>query len=89
MNLDIPNLEGNIDVESVDNWVQQLEYYYVVNQLSEVEMINIASLKMSTFVHWWWENLSTKMEKEGDPIERWVKFVEYVQNEFYPPKYLE
>ena len=63
MNLDIPNLEGNIDAESVDNWVQQLESYYMVNQLYKVEDITIASLKMSTFVQCWWENLSTKMEK--------------------------
>ena len=51
MNLDIPDLEGKIDVESVDNWVQQLESYYSVNQLSEAENITIASLKMSTYVH--------------------------------------
>ena len=29
------------------------------------------------------------MEKEGNPIDTWVKFAEYVQKEFYPPKYLE
>ena len=63
MNMDIPNLEDDIDAESVDNWVQQLEYYYTVNQLFEVENITIVSLKMSTFVHCWWENLSIKMEK--------------------------
>ena len=34
-------------------------------------------------------NLSIKMEKEDDPIETWVKFVEYVWKEFYLPKYLE
>ena len=75
MNMDILNLEGKIDVEFVDNWVQQLESYYIVNQLFEVENISIASLKMSTFVHCWWENLSRKMEKEEDPTETWVKFV--------------
>ena len=48
MNLDIPNLDGKIDAESVENWVQQLESYYTVNQLSEVEKITIASLNMST-----------------------------------------
>ena len=37
MNLDIPNLEGNIDMEFVDNWVQQLESYYGMNQLSEAK----------------------------------------------------
>ena len=63
MILDIPNIEVNIDVESVDNWVQQLESYYFVNQLSEAENITIASLKMSASGHCWWENLSTNMEK--------------------------
>ena len=51
MNLDISNLEGNIDTKSIDNWVQQLESYYYVNQLSEEEKITIASLKLSTSVH--------------------------------------
>ena len=60
-----------------------------MNQLFEAENIIIAALKMSTSVHCWWENLSTKMEKEGDPIDTWVKFVEYVRKEFYPPKYIE
>ena len=78
MNLDILNLEGNMNAEFIDNWVQQLESYYYVNQLSEAEKITIASLKMSTSIHCWWENLSTKMEKEEDPIDTWEKFVEYV-----------
>ena len=89
MNLDIPSLEGKIDAESVNNWVQQLKSYCEVNQLSEAEKITIVSLKMSTFVHCWWKNLSRKMEKEDDPINTWVKFVEYVQKDFYPPKYLK
>ena len=78
MDIDISNLKGNIDMESVDNWVQQLESYFVVNQLSEVENITIVSLKMSTSIHCWWENLSTKMEKEEYPIDTWVKFIEYI-----------
>ena len=84
MNLDIPNLEGNINVESVDNWVQQLESYYSVNQLSEAKNITIAYLNMSSSVHCWWENLSKKMEKEGDPIDTWVKFIKYVRSSIHP-----
>ena len=52
MNLDILNLEGKIDAESVENWVQQLESYYSVNQLPEAKNFTIASLKMLTFVHY-------------------------------------
>ena len=29
------------------------------------------------------------MDKEEDPIDTWVKFVEYVRKKFYLPKYLE
>ena len=89
MNLDILNLEGKIEAESIKNWVQQLESYYCMNQLSEVEKITIPSLKISTSVHYWWDNLLTKMEKEGDPIDTWVNFFEYTGKDFYPPKYLE
>ena len=89
MNLDILNLEGKIDAESINNWVQQLESYYVVNQLTKAEKITISFLKMSTSVHYWWENLSTKMEKQEDPIDTWVKFVKYVLKDLYPSKYLE
>ena len=89
MNLDISNLEGKIDAESVDNWVQQLESYYSMNQLLEAWNITIGSLNMSTYLYCWWENLSTKMEKDRDPIETWEKFVEYVRKEFFQPKYIE
>ena len=78
MLLDIHNLQENIDVEPIDNWVQQMESYYSVNQLSEAEMIAIASLKMLTFVHCWWDNLSKNMETYGDPIDTWDKFVDNV-----------
>ena len=89
MNLDIPNIEGKIDAESIDNWVKQLESYYSMNHLLEAVNITIISLKMSTSVHCWWENLSTNMERERYPIDTWDKFFEYIQKEFYPPKYIE
>ena len=60
-----------------------------MNQLSKEENITIAFLNMSTYVRFSWEKLSTKMEKEEDSIETWVKFVEYVWKGFYLPKYLE
>ena len=75
MNMDILNLEGKIDTEFFDNWVQQLESYYSMNQLSEAGKSTIASLKMLTSIHCWWENLLKNMEKEGDPIDTWVKLL--------------
>ena len=57
--------------------------------MSEAEKITIASLKMSTFVHCWWENLLKKMEWEDDPIDTWDKFFENIQKDFYPTNYIE
>ena len=89
MNLDILNLEWNIGVESINNWVQKMKSYYSPNQLSKDENITITFLKMSTFMQCWWENLLTKIKKDRDPIDTWEKFVEYVRKEFYTPKYIE
>ena len=58
INLDIPNLEGNIDAEFTDNWVQQLESYYSMNQLSEAEKdhhcilkdVNLRTLMVGKFI---------------------------------------
>ena len=67
MNMDIPNLEGNIDNESVNDWVQQLVFDYVADQHSEVEKLTISFLNISTSVHYWWDNLLTKTEKKKTP----------------------
>ena len=29
------------------------------------------------------------MEKDGDPIEKWDNFFEYIQKDFFLPKYIE
>ena len=63
INLDLPNLEGKIYVDSVDDWIQQLECHFFVNQLSKAEKVTIASLKMLTSMHCQWENLLNKREK--------------------------
>ena len=46
-------------------------------------------MKMSTFVHCWWENLLTKSEEDVNLVDTWEKFVECVLKDFYPPKYME
>ena len=69
MNLAIPNLEGKIDAEFMDNQIQQLKSYFFVNQLFEVEKVTIASLKMLISIHYWWENILTNEEEEGHPID--------------------
>ena len=62
MNLDILNIECKIDVESFDNWVQQLESYYSENRFSKAEKMTIASSNTSNFMHCWWDNLSIDLE---------------------------
>ena len=90
MKLDIPNLEGNIDEQYGDSWIQQLESYFSANQLYEAEKVTLRYLQMSTSVqYYWWENLSTKSQVDSNSIDTWEIFFEHVKKEFYPCRYIK
>ena len=37
VNFDIPNFQGKIDVDAVDDWLSKLERYFCVNNFSDIE----------------------------------------------------
>jgi hypothetical protein len=63
---DILVFEGQIDVETLDKWLNLLEGYFSVHNFSDRENITFSLLKDLPHVkHWWetyWEKIST-----GDP----------------------
>ena len=54
VNFDIPLFEGQIDADAVDNWLNVLEGYCSVQNLSERENITFALLKEVLHVQNWW-----------------------------------
>ena len=45
VNFDIPNFEGKVNTEAVDNWLAKLERYFSVNNFSDAEKNYIFSPK--------------------------------------------
>lgn len=52
---DIPILEGQIDVDVVDKWLNLLEGYFPVRDFSSREKITFSLLKSTPHVKDWWE----------------------------------
>jgi hypothetical protein len=61
---DIPVVEGQIDADTLEKWLNLLEGYFFVHNFFDKENITFALLKALPHVkHWWenyWEKISTK-----------------------------
>ena len=55
VNFDIPVFEGQIDVETLDKWLNLLEGYFFVHNFFDKENITLALLKALPHVKHWWE----------------------------------
>ena len=55
VNFDIPLFEGNIDIDSLDNWLNVLEGYFSGHNFYDREKITFALLKAVPNVKKWWE----------------------------------
>ena len=90
VNFDIPNFEGKVDAEAVDNWLSKLERYFSVNKFSDAEKITFSLLKAETHVKLAWETkLANKQwefsdETYVDKKPTWGEFVEYIKEEYLP-----
>ena len=64
VNFDIPNFQGKIDVDVVDDWLSKLERYFCVNNISDIEKITFTLLKVENHVKLAWEAHSTTKENQ-------------------------
>jgi hypothetical protein len=64
VNFYIPIFEGQIDVDSLEKWLNLLEGYFSVHNFSDRERITFALLKTLPYVKHWWENYCEKISME-------------------------
>jgi hypothetical protein len=63
VNFDIPLLEGQIDANALEKWLNMLEGYFFVHNFSDKEKITYALLKALPRVKHWWETYSEQSSK--------------------------
>ena len=61
VNFDIPLFEGKIDADILDNWLNFLEGYFSVHNLSDREKITFALLKAIPHAKNWWDTYYDKL----------------------------
>jgi hypothetical protein len=87
-NFHIPIFEGQIDVDSLEKWLNMLEGYFSIHNFSDRENITFALLKALPHVKHWWETYWEKNSIEYSGIygaePTWDFFVDAVNEQYYP-----
>jgi hypothetical protein len=88
VNFDIPIFEGHIDEDSLEKWLNLLEGYFCVHNLSDKKNITFTLLKDLPHVkHWWeiyWEKISTEESRIYAFEPTCDFFVDAVKEQYYP-----
>ena len=87
VNFDIPLFEGNINADSLDNWLNVLEGYFSVHNFSDREKITFALLKAVPHVqNWWGTNWEQNSSDESGMFEEnptWASFIDVIKEQYY------
>ena len=82
---------GEVTVEKLDNWIQQLEVYCRIQNPQEDDIkIQLASLRLEGAALVWWEaKTKEEMRIHGKVSITWVEFVSAIKRQFYPLAYMQ
>jgi hypothetical protein len=87
-NFDIPIFEGQIDVDALEKWLNQLEGYFFVHNFSDRENITFTLLKALPHLKHWRETYGEQSSIEEFGIygvePTWDCFVDAVKEQYYP-----
>ena len=84
--VEIPNYDGTVDVEKLDDWIDRLETYFSLGEYSSREKIKASTLKLSKHALTWWKSYKRKVNYSE---VTWKTFKELLKKQFYPVGFLE
>ena len=68
-------LDGRMDVESLENWIQALEVYFSCQAYTNEQRITFSRLKMGRKALLWWESFCRARVQLGQlSISSWIDF---------------
>jgi hypothetical protein len=66
--VDIKSYQGEIDVVELNQWLQQLEFYFSVHTIREEKKTSFAKLELEGHAQTLWESHTKTLTLEGDPL---------------------
>ena len=86
VNFDIPIFNGWIDVDTVDKWLNLLEWYFSVHDFFDQEKITFSLLKSAPHVKDWWETYCERKDEEEPSlfsVPTWNSFQDAIKGQYY------
>lgn len=83
---ELPKYCGELDAEKLDDWIQQVEVYCIVQNLfDDASRIQIATLRLGGSTLTWWESRNrVEILQHGRVNLSWSKFVSALKSSFIP-----
>jgi hypothetical protein len=88
VNFYISLFQCQIDVDTLENWLNLLKGYFLVYNFSNREKITFALLNVVPRVKYWWETFyKQNFAEESRMLEAkttWASFVDAIKEKYYP-----
>ena len=89
--VDIPEFEGQLDLDLFLGWLQTVERVFEFKDISEEKKVKLVALKLRKYVSIWWSNVVSKRVRKGKgKMKTWEKIKAKLKSKFLPdPYYLQ
>nr|GEW47806.1 hypothetical protein [Tanacetum cinerariifolium] len=71
---EITNFAGNIDIESVLDWLYELHKFFDIMEVLEEEQVKVVAYKLSGGAGAWWQHEQDNRRTQGRlPVDTWIR----------------
>ena len=83
--VDLQNFSGSLDVESVLDWLAEVERFFEIMNVEEERKVPIVAYKLKGGAAAWWNSIQNeRYRKRLEPIRNWVLMKQMFEQRFLP-----
>ena len=84
----MPTYEGNVTVEHLIVWINELDKYFEYDELEEDEKVRLVVTRMKGHASLWWDSVQVERRRKNKPlIKSWDRMVPKLRAKFLPTDY--
>lgn len=81
--MDVSNFLGTLNPEELIDWIGEMEEYFKLEEIRDLQWVKIAQMKLKGYDTLWWKGLQREWEMDENPwITRWNQIVTKLKNKF-------
>ena len=88
LKVDIPNFNGDFDIEGVLNWLTEVYRLFEYTELPEDKNVKFFDYWLEGRALVWWDRFREMRMREGHgPVQTWRRMKQLLRGRFLPPNY--